>query len=88
MILARLRSSAVRAQALSVPALAASAVWAREGDLRGIVREERGAERGEKGFDRACELAREVEIVRDEEKPDEDTVEPLKELERSKATRA
>jgi hypothetical protein len=56
--------------------------------LRAIVRDERGAERGEKGFDRACELAREVEIMRDEEKPEDDMVEPLKELERSRATRA
>jgi hypothetical protein len=43
----------------------------REGDFRGIVREESGAERGEKGFERACEFARDVEIESGEENEDE-----------------
>lgn len=67
----RLRPRAVSAQALSVPARAASTVLLREGDFRGIVREESGAERGEKGFERACEFARDVEIESGEENEDE-----------------
>ena len=38
--------------------------------MREKVREERGADMGEKGLSRACELAREVEIDKGEDEED------------------
>lgn len=53
--------------------------------MREKVREERGADMGEKGLSRACELAREVEIDKGED--EEDTV-PWYEFDRRRAIRA
>ena len=89
MIRARFLSSAVSAHALSVPARAASTVWLNEGDLRVIVRDESGADKGENGFERACAFASEGEIVRDDGLlSDDDDEVPLNELDRRRATRA